>query len=310
MRIMGDSIAQASVRATDWELPVWKAAAGFVCAVLLAAIMLVAGVWKITNPLEAAARMNQALVPAALSLPAAVGFGIAECFCGVMLVVPRFRRWGAWLGSLLLVAFLIYIGVFYNRLVGEECNCFPWIKRAVGPAFFYSDFAMLVLAVLAGIWARPSQNLKSAMMVFGAVAVFAGVSLGMALTQTSGKMAPETILVDGQPYDLHRGRVLLYFFDPECTHCLFAAQEMKDYAWNDVKIIAVAVEREFLAASFMEAAGLQAPMSSDAGKLRAVYQFGDPPFAVALEDGRTLSELRVFEGAEPKATLTALGFVR
>ncbi len=45
---------------------------------------------------------------------------------------PRFRRWGAWLTGLLLVAFMLYIGYYYNVLRGAECSCFPWLKRAVG----------------------------------------------------------------------------------------------------------------------------------------------------------------------------------
>jgi hypothetical protein len=307
---MSDSIAQPTNLAGEWELPAWKTALSVVSAVLLAIIMVVAGVWKITDPIAAAVRMNQALVPALLSLPVAIAFGISETFAGVLLLVPRFRRWGAVLSGLLLIAFLLYIGIFYNRLVGDECNCFPWVQRAVGPAFFVGDLIMLGFAVLAGLWARPSRNLRSAALVLGAVCVFAGVSYGVAVSQSTGTMAPDTILVDGQPYNLHEGRVLLYFFDPECTHCLFAAQEMTGYSWVNTQIIAVPIERKQLADQFMEAAGLQAPLTSDSDKLRAVWKFGDPPYGVALENGRQVAELTVFEGDQPKAALMELGFVK
>ena len=307
---MSDSIAQPANAAREWELPVWKTLLSVVSAVLLAIIMLVAGVWKITDPIAAAVRMNQALVPAVISLPVALAFGISETFAGVLLLAPRFRRWGAVLSGLLLIAFLLYIGIFYNRLAGDECNCFPWLQRAVGPAFFVGDLLMLGLAVLAGIWARPSRNLRGAALVLAAVAVFAGVSYGVAVSQSAGTMAPNTILVDGRPFDLHRGRVLLYFFDPECTHCLYAAQEMTGYAWRDTQIIAVPVERKQLAQQFLDAAGLEAPLSSDSEKLRQIWKFGDPPYAVALEDGRQVAELTVFEGDQPKAALVELGFVR
>ena len=113
-------------------------------AVLLAALFLIAGVWKITEPFDAASRMVQAKIPADLGLTAAIGFGIAETFSAVLLLIPRFRRWGAWLTGLLLVAFMLYIGYYYNVLRGAECSCFPWLKRAVGPGFFVFDGAMLV----------------------------------------------------------------------------------------------------------------------------------------------------------------------
>lgn len=271
--------------------------------------MIVAGVWKITEPLAAAARMNQALVPASLSLPAAIGFGVAETFAGVLLLVPRFRRWGAWLSALLLAAFLIYMGVQYDRLRGEECNCFPWVQRAVGPAFFIGDIVMLLMAFLAGWWAKPSYSRKSAALVLAAVCVFAGVSYGASVVRNLGLEAPESILVEGQPYSLQEGRIILYFFDPECTHCLFAAQEMAGYQWRDVRIVVIPTEREYLAQQFLEASGLRAPVSNDVAKLREVFKFGDPPFAVALEHGRQVAALAVFEGDQPSATLSRLGFI-
>ncbi len=292
------------------ELPAWKSFTGLASAVVLAVIMLVAGIWKITDPLAAATRMNQALVPALLSLPAALCFGISETFSGVMLLTPRFRRWGAWLAILLLVAFLFYIGINYSRLHGEECNCFPWLERAVGPAFFAGDIIMLLLGIAAAVWARPSHSLRGATLVLAAICVFAGVSYGVAVTQSAGAPAPDSILVDGKPVSLQRGKILLYFFDPECTHCLFAAQDMTQYDWQDVRIIVVPTERKFLAPSFLEVAQLKAPITSDSEKLRKIYEFGDPPFAVAIENGRTVAELRVFENDEPKATLLKLGFVK
>ncbi len=280
-----------------------------VSAILLALIMLVAGVWKITDPIAAAARMHEALVPASLSLPAAIAFGIAETFAGALLIVPRFRRWGAWLSGLLLVAFLIYIGAQYGRLRGEECNCFPWVQRAVGPAFFIGDFIMLGMAFLAGSWAKPSYSRKSAALMLAAVCVFAGVSYGVAVVESLNVRAPESILVGGRPYSLRQGRILLYFFDPECTHCLFAAREMASYRWREASLIVIPTEREFLAPQFLEAAGLQAPISNDVAKLREVFRFGDPPFAVALQDGRQAAALTVFEGDQPAATLRRLGFI-
>lgn len=310
IRSMDDSIAHPPSPADSVALPAWKRLTSMGSAVVVAIIMLVAGIWKITEPLAAATRMNQALVPAVVSLPAAIGFGIAETFSGLMLLVPRFRRWGAWLAGLLLVAFLVYIGIHYNRLHGAECNCFPIIQRAVGPAFFVGDGIMLLLAALAGLWSSRPHSARSALLALAAIGVFAGVSYGVAVTQTTGTRAPDSIMVDGKPVSLQQGRILLYFFDPECTECLMAAQDMATYDWRKVRIIVIPTERKFLAQSFLDTASLKASISSDLEKLRRVYKFGDPPFAVALENGRTVAELRVFEGNEPKATLRKLGFVK
>src|SRR4051794_8825192 len=111
----------------------WQSAGNWVAAILISAVFLVAGLWKATDPVGAAVRLAQARVPEFLSLPTAVTLGIVETFTGVLLLIPRFRKWGAILASLMLIAFMIFIGMNYKELQGAECSCFPWVKRAVGP---------------------------------------------------------------------------------------------------------------------------------------------------------------------------------
>ena len=94
--------------------------------------------------------MNQMLVPANLAVFTAVFFGVTEIFGGLLLIIPRYRRWGALLCSGMLVAFMVYMAWNYTALQGMDCTCFPWLKRAVGPAFFWSDAAMIVMAAIAG----------------------------------------------------------------------------------------------------------------------------------------------------------------
>ena len=109
------------------------------------------------------------------SMPLTLAVGIAETFAGVTILVPRFRRWGAWLVALLLIGFMLYFAINYSTLAGKDCSCFPWVKRAVSPAFFVGDGIMLVLAAIAGFWAGPPRSLRSAAVVLGAIVVFAGV---------------------------------------------------------------------------------------------------------------------------------------
>lgn len=290
-------------------LPAWKTAISSVAAVLLAIVLVVAGVWKITDPLSAAVRLTQALVPGDLSLPAALLLGIGETFAGVLLVVPRFRRWGAWLASVELVAFVIYIGANYSVLRGEECNCFPWIKRAVGPAFFAGDGIMLLLAVMAGWWARPSHSKRSAALVLGAVAVFALASYGVSARRQSSVTAPQWITAGGKPFSLHQGRVFLYFFDSECSHCDAVARLMAHYHWRDVTVVGVPTAQPQFAQEFMQSTGLQGLISTDAALLRKTFSFVDVPFAVALQDGRQQAAFSSFGRDQLDSALRRLGFI-
>jgi uncharacterized membrane protein YphA (DoxX/SURF4 family) len=290
-------------------LPGWKTALSWVAAILLSLLFLVSGLWKVTDAQGAAVRMAQAGVPESMSLAAARVFGIVETLGGVLLLVPRFRRWGSILTGFLLLAFLAYFAVNYNLLRGADCSCFPWVKRVVGPGFFIGDGLMLLLAVLAGIWSRPPEGLRPAIMVLGAVVVFALVSYGAAAVRQTGVQAPETILVDGQPYSLATGKVFLYFFDPECMHCFDAAKRMSHYNWGDTKVVAIAIQQPQYAPQFLQDTGLRAAISTDLQKLKQVFPYTGTPAGVALENGREKAPLTKFEGEEPGATLKQLGLV-
>ena len=253
--------------------------------------------------------MAEARVPESLSLAAALVFGIVETLGGVLLLVPRFRRWGSILTGFLLLAFLAYFAVNYNLLRGADCSCFPWVKRVVGPGFFIGDGLMLLLAVLAGIWSRAPESLRSAMLVLGAVVVFALVSYGVGAARQTGVKAPETIVVDGQPYSLEHGKIFLYYFDPECMHCFDAAKRMSQYHWGDTKVVAIAVQQPQNAPQFLQDTGLRAAISTDLQKLKQVFPYVGTPAGVALENGREKASLTKFEGEEPGATLKQLGLV-
>ena len=291
------------------ELPSWKTALSWVCAILMALVFLVSGLWKITDAPSAAVRMAQARVPQSLSLAAAIGFGIAETFAAVLLLVPRFRRWGAWLGGSLLLAFMVFIAINYHALRGEECNCFPWIKRAVGPAFFVGDGIMLALAVLAGVWAKQAQSLRSAILILGTVTVFALVSYGVAAMRQTGTPAPATVSVNGKPYSLQQGKILIFYFDPECLHCLDAAKRMSKLNWGDTRVVAVPINVPQFAQGFLDDTHLNAAISTDVQKLKKIFPYVSAPAGVALVNGREKMALTQFEDNEPAATLKKLGFV-
>ena len=278
-------------------------------AILLALVFLVSGLWKLLDAHGAAVRLAQARVPQSLSLAAAIGFGIAETFTAVLLLVPRFRRWGAWLGGALLIAFMIFIGINYKALRGAECSCFPWVKRAVGPNFFIGDGIMLLLAVVAGVWARRAQSMRTAATILGAIALFAAGSYGVAAMRQTGTKAPDAVTVNGQPYSLQEGKILIFYFDPECLHCLDAAKRMSKLNWGDTRIVAVPINVPQFAQGFLDDTHLKAAISNDLPQLKKIFPFVSAPAGVALMDGREKMALTQFEEPEPVDTLKKIGFI-
>jgi uncharacterized membrane protein YphA (DoxX/SURF4 family) len=312
---MDDSMAQPlSLNATAAPpLAGWQNAISWISAVSVAALFLLAGIWKMTDPIEAGARLAQARVPGFLSEYGAVGFGVAETLSAILILIPRFRKLGAWLTGLMLLAFMIWVGYFYNDLVGKECSCFPWIKRAVGPGFFIGDTVMLALAVAAGWWA--SQPLtwewKKPAMLAAALGVFAVASYGYALSKTAGTMAPPSVLLaDGSQHDLREGRQLLYFFDPQCMHCFHAAQQMAKLKFGETQVLALPTEVPQFAGGFLKDTGFRAKVTAaeEAKRLKSIFPFGDPPYVVLLENGRQKAGINKVDDAMPSAQLVEMGY--
>jgi hypothetical protein len=291
----------------------WRTGINWTAAILISIVFLVAGLWKVTDPIGAAVRLAQAKVPESLSVFTAVGLGTLETFTGVLLLIPRFRRWGSWVGTFLLGAFMIFIAIHYNELVGVDCSCFPWVKRAVGPQFFVGDGAMMLLAIVAGVWARASMGFRPAAIILGAVAVFALASFGLASTRHTGTKAPASITAeDGRSLSLEEGKVFVYFFNPQCLHCLEAGRRLAALNWGDTRFIGVPTENPQFGDWFMGKAGLtgKGPVSKDLALLQKTFPFDTPPAGVAIENGYEKAMLLQFEDQEPSATLKKIGFIR
>ena len=304
--------AEMGLGAVGLDLPAWKKAIGTTAAVLLAILFFSSGAWKLSDPFWWSQFLTELRVPAVLALTGSLALGIGETLGAVLILVPRFRRWGSWLIALLLVVFMLYIGANYSTLVGKDCSCFPLVKRSIGPGFFVGDGTMLLMAVLAGWWSRNSGNLRAALAVLATVVVFAGVSYGVNSTLQDGIQAPDSVSVDGKPFSLIRGHVFLFFYNPECMHCDAAARRMSKLDWKDTKVVAIPVQDPQFAASFLRDTGLKAGTSNDLDALRAKFKFVDAPYGVALDRGRQKAAIAAaaFEDAEPAATLRRLGFVK
>jgi len=279
------------------EMPGWKTIASHAAALFIGFIFITAGVYKAIEPYKFANLAKNLKVWESVDLPLALALAVAETTAGLLILVPRFRRWGAVLASILLLGFMGYIGWNYKELIGRDCSCFPVLtlhfgisidmRRSVGPGFFYGDLGFMVAAAIAGIWAKRSQGFRTAAVIFGAVAVFTAVSFGSAYSKLTGLKAPDSIVVDGQPMSLQEGRVFLFFYDPECGTCNAVGKSMGPLKFkNDITLIGVPTRKPQFAAGYLHDNGLNFKTSTDSAKLREVFKFDNPPYAALIERGR------------------------
>jgi hypothetical protein len=208
---------------------------------------------------------------------------------------------------------MVFIAIHYTELRGADCSCFPWVKRAVGPAFFAGDGVMMLLAIAAGVWARASRGVRPVAVVLGTVAVFALASFGFASTRHTGTKAPAAITAeDGHSISLAEGKIFVYFFNPQCLHCLEAGRRLAALNWGDTRFVGVPTENPQFGDWFMGKAGLtgKGPVSKDLETLQKTFPFDTPPAGVAIENGYGKAMLLQFEDQEPSATLRKIGFIR
>jgi hypothetical protein len=290
----------------------WKRNCALISAVLLGFIFLVSGGWKVLSPLQTGELLEQARVPAGWGPIGAAILGSIELLAAFLLFVPRFRKLGGLLGSGLLVFFIGWVAYFYQSLAGQECSCFPLIKRTVGPGFFISDAVMLGLGLAAFVWSPAVRRLREPLLAFVSILVIAGASFGVAKAQNRGIASPSPLVVDGKPESVTNGKVFLFFYDPQCMHCDAAARFMAKFDWDKTRVIAIPTTEPQFAPSFLHDTGMKAATSLEVAKLRNVFKFVDPPYGVALENGHQVAAYgqAQFNAPLPKADLQKLGFVK
>jgi len=212
-----------------------KRSVAAICAILLGIVFLVSGGWKVLNPFKTGELLEQAQVPGGYGPLGAVTLGTLEVLAAFLLFHPRFRRWGGWLGSALMIFFMAWVGYYYQKLAGQECSCFPLIKRTVGPGFFVGDAIFLLLGLAAAAWSSRPRSIRTPGIALATLIVFAGASFGIHAKTRSHAQIPTPIVVDGRPQNLADGKVFLFFYDPSCTHCDAAAKFMSKLDWTGTR---------------------------------------------------------------------------
>jgi hypothetical protein len=229
----------------------------------------------------------------------------------VLLLRPAWRRLGGLFSALLLIIFMAYFAINYEALRGADCSCFPWVERAVGPIFFWSDGAMLALSLVAAWFAPPIRQIRGAVKLAAGIALIAVAALAVnKLGPQPDLNVPAVVAIEGGELSLHEGRIFVYFFDPMCTHCLDAGMAMAQHEW-EATFVGVSTEAPDFAPGFIEDTGLTGVrLTPDVKPLKEAFPFQDPPYAVAIEDGRVKERFQFFEEPELGESLRELGFVK
>jgi hypothetical protein len=290
----------------------WQRNVAAVAAILLGIVFLVSGGWKVLSPFKTGELLEQAQVPGGWGPIGAAALGTLEVLAAVLLFTRPFRKWGALLGSALMIFFIAWVGYYYNVLVGHECRCFPIIKRTIGPGFFIGDGVMLLLGLAAFAWSPRVTTFKIPAAVLAGLIVLAGASFAVNAVQRKNVQVPTPVVVDGKPQNLAEGKVFLFFYDPSCMHCDAASKFMSKLNWGDTHIVAIPTVNPQWAASFLRDTHLKAGTSLELEKLKKAFPFVDPPFGVALEDGSVKESFgqAQFNAPLPKPDLEKLGFVK
>lgn len=121
---------------------------GAVCAVLLAAVFLLAAVTKLASPASWRAQAAAMRVPAAVA--AVVPF--VEAALGALLLVQWQRHLVAWMAAAVLASFTVLLALRLAQGERPACACFgSWSATPISPATLLRNVAFIALAVAAAL---------------------------------------------------------------------------------------------------------------------------------------------------------------
>ncbi len=291
----------------------------WVLSLALAGIFIVAGVWKLSAPALAGIRLVEVGVPSAWGLPLAVLLGSFEVFSGVLLLWPRYRRWGALLVAVMLGIFMAYMGARYTTLKGTACGCLPGRSKGLGVGFFIEDGLMLAAAVAVFVLARPAAERARAWLLKPAIA------LALILAAAIGWAAVErTVLAGGSSLTINvmdrsrrtapmqlapRSATLIYFFNAQCLDCKHASAEIARLRFS-VPLIAVPDAQPETGYEYLDNAGIKNVLvSTDYFNLSSRLHLNRVPALYVVRGGAPQTVIVDFERQRFENTLREFGLL-
>src|SRR5271165_4101603 len=94
---------------SSFEIPAWKTIVNHFSALLIGVLFMASRATKIIMPFEWSRMMEHLHVWYQISLPFTIGLGTVEMFAGLLVLIPRFRKWGGTIITFLLLSFIAYI---------------------------------------------------------------------------------------------------------------------------------------------------------------------------------------------------------
>lgn len=144
---------------------------GLLARLALGVVLLVAGALKIGNPLGAA-RAVQAYDVLPFEMARYVGYALPwlEVMMGILLILGLFTRISAWVGTLLMFAFVIGISQAWARGLTIDCGCFGGGGEVTAAETKYGREILRDLGfALCGVWliVRPRSTYSLDRTLFG-----------------------------------------------------------------------------------------------------------------------------------------------
>lgn len=144
---------------------------GLLARLVLGVVLLVAGGLKIGNPLGAA-RAVQAYDVLPFEMARYVGYALPwlEVMMGILLILGLFTRISAWVGTLLMFAFVIGISQAWARGLTIDCGCFGGGGEVTAAETKYGREILRDLGfALCGVWliVRPRSTYSLDRTLFG-----------------------------------------------------------------------------------------------------------------------------------------------
>lgn len=144
---------------------------GLLARLALGVVLLVAGALKIGNPLGAA-RAVQAYDVLPFEMARYVGYALPwlEVIMGILLILGLFTRISAWVGTLLMLAFVIGISQAWARGLTIDCGCFGGGGEVTAAETKYGREILRDLGfALCGVWliVRPRSTYSLDRTLFG-----------------------------------------------------------------------------------------------------------------------------------------------